>query len=313
MSKCYHIIANHHSGDGRGKKAAGSIEKLMNQKQLRYQFYQTEYPGHAITLVEKVIKKMQLPFDRLWVIGGDGTLHEVVAGLKQLEIAVPVGYFPAGTGNDFARTWGIPLKIKKNLDRLLQAQLPQEVECFFYQKNDSISSGIGLNSLGIGFDAQVTKIAKDTASSRKKSFLATQLDRFVYLRSIAHSYKERKTFHAKALVDGRSVEVDQVLIIGVMNHPYFGGGIKIDPQSQPNDHELAVMIIKDLPVPTLLKLLIKVLTNGSHIHSRYFHRIAGKEISIHLHAPQMAQVDGELLGEETYHLHFGMTSFQLWL
>lgn len=97
-----------------------------------------------------------------------------------------------------------------------------------------------------------------------------------------------------------------------MNHPYFGGGIKIDPESQSNNHELAVMMIKNMAFPELVKLLTKVLTTGSHIHSEHFRRISGKEIAIQVMATAPTQVDGESLAEDDYHFNFELASFLLW-
>ncbi|UQT49697.1 acylglycerol kinase family protein [Flavonifractor plautii] len=47
-------------------------------------------------------------FDRIVCSGGDGTLHEVVAGLMGLENRPEVGYIPAGTTNDFAKNLSLP-------------------------------------------------------------------------------------------------------------------------------------------------------------------------------------------------------------
>lgn len=40
--------------------------------------------------------------------GGDGTLDEVVTGMEQSDVNVPIGYIPAGSTNDFANSLGIP-------------------------------------------------------------------------------------------------------------------------------------------------------------------------------------------------------------
>lgn len=53
-------------------------------------------------------------YDRLVCCGGDGTLHEVVTGLMELERRPEVGYIPAGTTNDFSRN----LKLPKGYDAL---------------------------------------------------------------------------------------------------------------------------------------------------------------------------------------------------
>ena len=45
--------------------------------------------------------------------GGDGTLDEVVTGMEQSEVNVPIGYIPAGSTNDFANSLGIPKNMEE--------------------------------------------------------------------------------------------------------------------------------------------------------------------------------------------------------
>ena len=311
MNKYCHIIVNQHAGNGQGKKIALSLEKLLMDQNIPYLFHQTKYPGHAILLVEEIIPLMKRNSDRLWVIGGDGTLHEVINGIKKINSTVPIGYFPAGTGNDFARSIGLPTQVDEVFKNLLESTVPSSIEIIVYKDNHSNNEGVGLNSFGIGFDAEVTQIAKDN-NSNKGWISAIKMDRLVYLWSIALAFKNRKTFQADIEVDGEWVHLSEILLVAVMNHPYFGGGIKIDPQSTSNNHQLAVMVIKNFSVPVLLKLLVKVLTDGSHIDSPYFERIPATEINIQTASPQLAQVDGEIINQTKHHLHFKLDTFFLW-
>ncbi len=52
------------------------------------------------------------------VIGGDGTLHQVVNEFFALGLQLPVSYIPAGSGNDFARGIGLSREPEKPLNRL---------------------------------------------------------------------------------------------------------------------------------------------------------------------------------------------------
>lgn len=47
-------------------------------------------------------------FDILVCCGGDGTLNEVITGCMTAEKAIPLGYIPTGSTNDFARSLKIP-------------------------------------------------------------------------------------------------------------------------------------------------------------------------------------------------------------
>lgn len=52
-------------------------------------------------------------FDRIICSGGDGTLDEIVTGVMKSGRRIPIGYLPAGSTNDFARSVGIPRNIRK--------------------------------------------------------------------------------------------------------------------------------------------------------------------------------------------------------
>lgn len=60
----------------------------------------------------KKVRKNAKKYDLVVCSGGDGTLDEVVTGMEQSEVNVPIGYIPAGSTNDFANSLGIP----KNMD-----------------------------------------------------------------------------------------------------------------------------------------------------------------------------------------------------
>ena len=50
-------------------------------------------------------------FDLIVCAGGDGTLHEVLQGLGDASIDIPLGYIPCGTTNDFAHSYGLATDI----------------------------------------------------------------------------------------------------------------------------------------------------------------------------------------------------------
>lgn len=311
MSKRILLIANHFAGSGRGKTVALQAEHYLKQLNMSFQFYQTKYPGHARHLAPQLAALMDHDQDRLVVIGGDGTLHEAVTGLKEEGIDLPVGYLPAGTGNDFARTVGITNQPLLNLENILAAHSPYKVECIAYSDAQAARSGIGLNSLGLGFDGTVINLLEDD-SQAKKWLAHWKMDQLIYLLGIARAFLKRSAFEAEVTIDGQKMTFQNLFLVGIMNHPYFGGGIKLNPLAAHNNHELGLMAITDITFPVLLHLLPKVLTNGAHIHSPHFTHLAGKHLEIRLLEPQYGQVDGELIEKGKHHLRFHLDTFLLW-
>lgn len=311
MDVYYHIIANFNAGSGKGKLIGLEVEKVMHKKNISFTFYQTKYPNHGFEIAKKLGQTLTGENNRIIVIGGDGTLHEVVGGFHAADNMLPIGYLPAGTGNDFARSISLTKDVKKGLLAILNAQEPVKIECIKYFDYLNNKVGIGLNSMGFGLDAEVNALVGGNKSSNNTRS-AFGLENSSYLTKIMDAFKERSTYSVDITVDGVTNTYNNVLITGTMNHPYFGGGIKIDPLSKMNNHELAVMLIFNLNFLTLIRLLPLVLTTGSHIRTKYFKRIIGKNISIRLHEPALGQVDGEVMPKATYYMDYELSSFYLW-
>ncbi|TCS80809.1 diacylglycerol/lipid kinase family protein [Tepidibacillus fermentans] len=87
-----YFIVNPLSGKGKARKYLSFIEKFLKELNITYQFFITEYKGHAFQIAQELRGKPEVSF--IIIIGGDGTLHEVVNGLYPSDI--PLGYIPAG-------------------------------------------------------------------------------------------------------------------------------------------------------------------------------------------------------------------------
>ena len=107
----------------------------------------TERPGHATELSRRAAENGA---ETILSIGGDGTALEVAKGLIGSESAL--GIIPAGTGNDFVKTLGIPRDPAAALDYILchRARLTDAGE---------VSGQLFLNEVGTGFDVSVLDYA----------------------------------------------------------------------------------------------------------------------------------------------------------
>ena len=61
----------------------------------------TEHRGHAVEFAKNAAKD---GFDAVACFGGDGTLNETICGLMSSDVKLPLGYIPAGSTNDFAKS-----------------------------------------------------------------------------------------------------------------------------------------------------------------------------------------------------------------
>lgn len=73
----------------------------------------TAYPTQAAGDATKAVVDRSSGYDLIACSGGDGTLDEVVFGMMESIEKLPIGYIPAGSTNDFARSLGIPSNMVK--------------------------------------------------------------------------------------------------------------------------------------------------------------------------------------------------------
>ena len=144
-------------GAGKNSDAAEAFRALINEKfaGLDFEIYETEGPRSVIPFLKKYLKE-QKDTVRVYACGGDGTVHEVANGLvgaKNAELAI----YPAGTGNDFVKTYGVTneeIEKYRNFDGLIKGQ-PVEVDLSKLTGGNLKEPLYSINVINFGFDAIV--------------------------------------------------------------------------------------------------------------------------------------------------------------
>ncbi len=274
------MIINPIAGSGRAKKTAGEVLAVLAERHIPVHAYYTEYPLHATELARECVRRGD---EKVLCIGGDGTAFEVANGLMGSKTAL--GILPAGTGNDFVRSLGIPKQPIEALDVLLAAT-PRTINVC------QLNERIFLNICGAGFDVEVT-----VACEKAKRYVTGMLP---YLYGVLHTLFTYKPIKLSIELDGQAQE-REVLLIAVANGQYIGGGMHMAPMARVDDDLLDVVLIKPVPrwrIPFLLPKFI----DGSFIrltdiveHTRCR--------TVRLHQPGMRmQLDGNALDIEDAHI-----------
>ena len=115
MAKNALVIVNPKAGMMKSKKNMFEIVDRLCKKNYSVTVQTTASAGDGSRFVGKYGQNQDL----IVCCGGDGTLNEVINGILQNGYQVPLGYVPAGTTNDFARTLGLPKKVESCMDRIL--------------------------------------------------------------------------------------------------------------------------------------------------------------------------------------------------
>lgn len=103
------LIVNPLSGQAKMNTKLLKVVEIFSSADYSVTVYPTKAKGdatnHCLTLSDN-------DYDIIVVCGGDGTLNEVITGIMQKGLNIPLGYIPAGTLNE----WSSGLKISRNIE-----------------------------------------------------------------------------------------------------------------------------------------------------------------------------------------------------
>lgn len=304
------LFLNPVAGNGQAMKSYHKLVQLLKEKGIAYQTTVSKRPQQFIDLARSYANQKHNANELLIVIGGDGSLNEVLNGVKQsAHPDTPFTYLPSGTGNDFARAAGLTKNIPQLVRKLLTHPTIQKIDCGSYQEVGQTQTHYFVNNLGIGFDGNL--VHHSNAAALKIRLNKIKLGHLIYVINGFKVLANQDTFAVTVKSKHHAVRYGDAYFATTTNHPYFGGGVKIMPKASLDSHKLDTVVVEKRSLLKFLLLFGKVFTNGSHIHDPAFHYVEADEIEVQTHKPELAQLDGEDLPKKPYHLKFKADQFYL--
>jgi len=273
------FIANPTAGRGR---AAAFVERFAARAtNLAIDVKWTHHPGHATALAREAKRQH---CDVVCVAGGDGTVHEVVAGL--MPDPIPIVVVPSGSGNDFASLIGCPVT-----PEALHAVLRDGMGVRF----DVIDCGIRYcaNSVGLGFEALVTKKSRSIKGLRGLP---------LYLAAVARALVRFDSPPMRIEFDDE-VLAGENLLVSIGNGVRAGGGFYLTPDALPDDGRIDVCVVERMGRLRILSLLPRAIP-GRHTDARGVSMKRARELTVTASRPFHMHIDGEYVGEFTGPLQF---------
>ncbi|HJB85841.1 MAG TPA: diacylglycerol kinase family lipid kinase [Candidatus Dorea faecigallinarum] len=254
----YHFIVNPAARSGLGKETWRELRPLLDQKELPYQVHFTRYQTHATKIAKEITSDGAR--HTLIVLGGDGTVNEVLNGICHLS-QTELGYIPLGSGNDLARGLGLPADPKEALEKILTAPVrPVDIGCIRYNGQ----SRRFIVSAGLGFDAAVCH--QVMVSKLKAIFNLLHLGKLTYAGVALQLLFFLRSGKMTILLDGRKkLALSNVYFAAAMNLPFEGGGFRFCPKADCEDGTLNIIAVAGLPKLVLL-LLLPTAFFGLHTH-----------------------------------------------
>lgn len=236
----------------------------------------TEHPGHARDLL---LARTEEEWDAVFVLGGDGSVMEVVGALAHS--GIPVGVLPGGTGNLVAGVLGIPLGIRKAVERLLAGErcpfdLGQLPDGRFF----AFAAGVGVD----------VAMVERTSHGRKRA-----LGMVSYAITAMRAAFGRELVHVTIDVDGKRIDAKAVLAMIANAGSFLGGRFAIGPDVKPDDGELDLCLFMPERTRDIFALLWRLLRKDFRPHPLMtFAR--GKVFRISSEPSVSVQADGDIIG-----------------
>ncbi len=285
----WYVIVNPNAGKKRGIKDWDLISGLLKKHGISFSRDFTKAKHHAIDLA---VKAIEAGSRKILVVGGDGTMNEVVNGaFRQKKVAttdITLGMITVGTGNDWGRMFNIPLDYESAI-RVIKDEntFLQDAGIIKFYSGTDMKKRYFINIAGLGFDALVTQRSnryKERGLSSKTLYLWT------LLRSLI-SYRHTNT---SIEIDGKKIQNDTFTIsLGIGK--YSGGGMMQTPGAIADDGLFELTLIKRMRKGEIIRSL-KRLYNGTILDHPKVEGYTGKKVKIDSDPLIHVEADGESLG-----------------
>ncbi len=284
------VIVNPYAGTKKLKRDRVEIFQLMKRAEIRFLEQTTEYAGHATEIARTLVNK---GFNHLLIIGGDGTINEVINGIYSSDVedksGISIAVIPYGTGNDWARYWGLLKRDRRKLSTQLFKRDKVMVDIgkvSYIGDNGKDQCRYFINGAGFGFDAKVANI-----TNKLKKYLGGSS--WTYTLSVFMAVFSYKSTPMKILCDDGGYS-GEVFTMAIGNGCYSGGGLKQVPEADPRDGLFHVTAIEK---PTFIKILygLKDLLRGDLDKHPCAHTFVTSGITIQQKEELIFETDGVLL------------------
>lgn len=219
----YHLIVNAHNADRNFSEKLETVKSVFEKAGRRLTVHETERPRHAT----EIARELTASGDEVNLIamGGDGTLHEVLNGIKDVSLCT-LGLIPLGSGNDFAETAHISEDVKAAAETIV-FRTPTKID--FIELANGLRS---VNAVGMGIDVDVLKRAYGGKKTGKNKYFSA------FVKSLMHY----KAGTYRVTYDGITEEHTGIICC-LGNGRQIGGGILLFPEADIKDGYIDLIMV----------------------------------------------------------------------
>jgi diacylglycerol kinase (ATP) len=286
-----HIIVNPSSSGGKtAYRQADLVGKIIRRLGGNPTIFVTAQPFEATDSARTAIGQGA---ELIIVVGGDGTIHEVVNGFasggKLINTTCRLGIVGSGTAQDVIRSFNLPRDANRQID----------IACGEESRAVDIGKAVVVDSHGIPREHFfLNECQQGMAAVVVQRFQAHHkwMGGFLGFGLTAVTTAARHREQVMTVeIDGKHVVTDSLLDVVVANGKYAGGGMNFAPRAEVDDGLFDVVVIHKQRVPSRLINFPRIYF-GSHIDLSWISYFRGRNISITSSEKVPVESDGEFLG-----------------
>lgn len=238
------VVVNPKASVGKSGKDWPQIRQILINDGIEFDDVLTEYPRHAIEIVRNAI--VEKGYRKFIAVGGDGTNNEVINGIFTQDTVptteITMAAMPIGTGNDWRRTFDIPLEYDK-VAKIIKAghTYAHDIGKLTYYDDGNTGIRYFLNAAGTGLDEMVCHSTNRMKQQGKGGTIR-------YLISLVKCMLTYKVTRIQLTIDDELVFDDYILNLSIGNGRFNGGGMMTMPKAIPNDGLFDVTVIKKVSI-----------------------------------------------------------------
>lgn len=289
-NKKWVIICNPASGGGLSNNKWNKINRYLTLKKITGPVYKTSIHKNAGDLSAEAIKK---GYTHIVCVGGDGTLHNLINGLYSQSAINPesifVGVVPVGTGNDWARHYGLSRDYKKAIDIIARGDTKSQDIGVMTVLGKESQTVYFMNYAGVGFDGYVI------SKIEKYKFLGA----LSYLVAAVFNFISFSNFGLNISYNNKTVNTS-AFMLGVGLCKYTGGGMRLAYNPMPDDGLLDITLVENFTKLDVIKHIPR-LFNGNLFKSKKVSTSKTTGICVNIiKGNNFAQADGELIYGDSF-------------
>lgn len=293
----YYFIVNPASKTGGGIKIWRNLKAILKENGTCYKAFATTPEKTGDFIIRTLLNKISDPELNVIVLGGDGTVNEVISGISDENFKrVRLGYIPTGSSNDLARALDITESPEERLKHLINSNAYRMMDLGLVTYNKEETLGYKKRyfavSMGIGYDAAVCHEALN--STMKKTLNKFHLGKLSYgLISFKQLISTPVSKCEMTVDEDLNITVDRCYFVTVMNHCFQGGGIKFCPDAVDNDGLLNTCYAYDISKAKVMYAIPQAFY-GNHVGMKGIGNDICKSIRIVFDKPLWVHTDGEV-------------------